>query len=175
MTWPAPLTVVVDGTRDEVAVWIVMTGRLLEARESRFTAAWVVHAAAVDALQVWRADTPVLATDRGLGYLPEHYLDEAAVVHGTQLMEALVSRIRVLNTAFDIEHTRTPGARSLTSPVWPDIEHLGLPTESPARMESPRDLAFRNALWLARFANAWEAVEEQRDAQPYLRDVALVS
>jgi hypothetical protein len=148
------IVVIDQPVEDRVVGWHVNVG---EGLESTMAGAWVLPAddERIARLLVGRI---LVTTER------------AALRFGTGadvagLAFALVAETSALDAAFAAHVDSLPSRRSLVSPRWPRI-----PTRPTAEIAG--DLLASNALTLARWVSdlltAWDRIEKERVARPYL-------
>lgn len=164
MQTPSTVLAVVDAVDDGPVVWWVDLG--LGTGMSRLGGAWVLSTESLRGhLAALTAGRMTLATSAGQDALHQQHLDAELVVDPVATLEAVVAVRDELHT----EYERMAPGRGLTAPSWPI-----LPTPLDPEQESPKGAPLRAlviARWFDRLCGTWEAIERQRLARSYLRQL----
>jgi hypothetical protein len=168
LTVAAPdVVMVASAAGDRIALWKVFTG--IDLGISRMVGGWVLDCAEEAVIDTLMRDRWVLATDGGRRALDQTrvaivgYVDAAATVAGVR------GEIAKLQDRFDREPR--PKNRKLVPPDWPSIPDV-VDADSGTAADDQAGVALGVGRWVADLAEAWDRIEKQRLARPFLIDPA---
>lgn len=153
--------VVLASTEDRFAVWYVNIGNRSDVRESRLIGSWMVTSSSLRELHVWSTAAAAVWVD---GRPPEP-VDMLPNISLDAIRSELASEVTELQTAFEAELARRGKTSKLLPPRWPRLEELGYRS---GESEDHRDRCLMAARQLAGLADAWEEIERERLARPFL-------
>jgi hypothetical protein len=168
MNGDSPVLAVVDAVDTTLVVWWVDLG--LRSGLSRMCGAWVLDSGdARETLHTLIGGRPLVITPTGADLLAGNPA-AAAIVDPAATLSAVVAVVDELQAAFADAATTRKNGRALTAPRWPAVpDPLDLETVADAGGEPRTRRALGIARWFERLCTAWDTIEEQRLARPYLR------
>lgn len=161
--------IVLIPTLDGGAVWSVTGGRLADLKESRLAGAWVGDQAFLKSLPIWKHAGGVLSRggfdSAGMGAGPE-----CRPLDPDELVQALASRMREAEAAFNEVQKTRPKSQQLKPLRWPEMPRQ--PRENAIRGDGPEMQALVWATWLADLAEAETTIEQEIASRKYLADLS---
>jgi hypothetical protein len=162
----------VDAVDGVPVVWWVDIGAG-SAGMPRLCGAWVLDAPdAAESLRALTATRVLVTTADGHALLEKHEVAVERMLDLPATRAAVIAARDELQAAY--EHAAAPrkNGRSLTAPRWPSLpEPLNAEAAAEAGGDPPTSRALGIARWIDRLCTAWDAIEEQRLARPYMRSL----
>lgn len=172
MSGGSSVSAVVDAVDGVPVVWWVDVGTG-SAGMPRLCGAWVLDAPdAAEGLRALTATRVLVATDDGRALLEEHEVAVERVLDLPATLTAVVAARDELQAGYEHAVATRKNGRSLTAPRWPSLpEPLDVETAVEAGGDPRTSRALGVARWVDRMCTAWDAIEEQRLARPYMRSL----
>jgi hypothetical protein len=161
---------VVDGVDGVPVVWWVDLGPQIVGM-SRLSGAWVLDGAdRAETLRALTATRATVSTAAGQSVLDELKVAADRVLDLEATLTAVVTVRDELQGAYEDAAATKKNGRSLIAPRWPALpDPLDVETVEVPAGDSRTSRALGIARWLNELCTAWDAVEEQRLARPYMR------
>ena len=161
---------VVDQVDNVPVVWWVDIGPRI-AGMSRLCGAWVLDEDGPEqTLRSLTAGRTIVATTAGQSLLAAHLIPPARILDPEATLTAAIATRDALQAVYeDAEANRRS---TLTPPRWPTLpQPLDTETASTPGGDPRTSRALGIARWLQALCAAWDTIEEQRLARPYMRPV----
>ncbi len=112
----------------------------------------------------------VVATSSGQSLLERLDVPVERPVDAQQTLKRVIDTCDELQLEYENAATTRKNGRALVPPAWPPLpEPVNLDSEWAAAGDGRCSLALGVARWFTRLCDAWDVIEQQRLARPYLR------
>jgi hypothetical protein len=172
MVQSSSVSAVVDAVDGVPVVWWVDVGAG-SAGMPRLCGAWVLDVPdPAERLRALTATRVLVATADGRTLLEKHEVAVERVLDLPATLTAVVAARDELQAAYEDAVATRKNGRSLTAPRWRSLpEPLDVEAAAEAGGDPRTSRALGIARWIDRLCNAWDAIEEQRLARPYMRSL----
>jgi hypothetical protein len=172
MSGGSSVSAVVDAVDGVPVVWWVDVGAG-NAGMPRLCGAWALDAPdPAETLRALTATRVLVATADGRAFLDKQQIAVDRLLDLPATRAGVIAAQEELQAAYEHAVAIRKNGRSLTAPRWPFLpEPLEVETAVEAGGDPRTSRALGIARWIDRLCTAWDAIEEQRLARPYMRSL----